>query len=84
MDARNKVFQVNLQAQSIKLISDLNTTRGALKPQEESAALSVSADGQLRVFWRQGPGLWCVDVRERIAPQKTNLRSIWEDVVGDG
>jgi hypothetical protein len=84
MDARNKIFQVNLQSQNVRLIADLHTTRGALKPQEEPAILSVSADGQLRVFWRQGPGLYCVDVREKVEPQRTNLRNIWLDAVGDG
>ncbi|KAH8671348.1 hypothetical protein BX600DRAFT_246753 [Xylariales sp. PMI_506] len=84
LDARNKIFRVDLQSQSFRQIADLHTTRGALKPQEEPAALSVTADGQLRVFWRQGPGLWCVDVRERVAPQKKNLREIWLEAVGDG
>jgi len=84
LDARNKVHRVDLRTQSIQQVADLHTARGALKPQEEAAALAVTAEGHLRVFWRQGAGLWLVDAGERVAPQKTNLRDIWLDAVGDG
>jgi hypothetical protein len=74
---------VAVAAQSLRVVADLNTVRGALRPQEEPAALSVAPDGHtVRVFWRQGPGLWCVDVRERLTPQKRNLREIWLEAVG--
>ncbi|KAI1862629.1 uncharacterized protein JN550_010154 [Neoarthrinium moseri] len=84
MDVRNRVFQVDLQLQSLRQIADLNTMRGALKPQEEAAALSITPDGLLRVFWRQAQDLWCVEIKEHLMPQKKNLRDIWVEAVGDG
>ncbi|KAI1336877.1 hypothetical protein F5Y15DRAFT_418445 [Xylariaceae sp. FL0016] len=84
LDQRNRVFLVDLRTRNVRQISDLNTIRGSLKPQEEPAAMTVTSEGQLRVFWRQASGLWCVDVdtRERLPPQKKNLRPIWMEAIG--
>lgn len=86
MDFKNKVFKIDLRSQSVVQIADLNIERGALMVREEPATMSVTAEGKVRVFWRQGGGLWvCVlggepDWRR----EKFNLRGVWEDAGGGG
>ncbi|KAI0974012.1 hypothetical protein F4678DRAFT_394665 [Xylaria arbuscula] len=65
LDQRNRVLFADLQAQSVRVIADLNTLRGALKPQEDPAAMGISDSGRLRVFWRQGGGLHIVEIETR-------------------
>ncbi|KAI0811953.1 hypothetical protein GGR55DRAFT_688037 [Xylaria sp. FL0064] len=65
LDQRSRVLCADLQAQSIRVIADLNALRGALKPQEEQAVIGVSMAGRLRVFWRQGGGLHIVEIETR-------------------
>jgi hypothetical protein len=81
MDVNNKIFGVDLSTRRMTMIADINTSRGLLKVPEEPAVLGATAEGQLRVFWRQGPGLWCFNVLGDRADTKENLRSIWEEVV---
>src|SRR5690242_14661482 len=56
MDVQNKIYRVDLRARRLQQMADINTNRGALRPAEEHAILSATADGKLTVFWRQGPG----------------------------
>lgn len=85
MDVKNKVFKVDMRARSILQIADLNMERGALSVRDEAAAIGTSADGTIRLFWRQGGGLWIRAIGERFATgsgQKMNLRGVWEDAGG--
>jgi len=88
MDAKNKVFKVDMRARSVMQIGDLTMERGALTVREESATIGVTPDGSVRVFWRQGEGLWVCELGgERLLEgkkQKTNLRAVWEDAGGRG
>jgi hypothetical protein len=83
MDAKNKLFQVNLQSRGVTMIADLNMERGALHVTEEAAAIGVNQDGQVKVFWRQGPGLWLIEVGDGGKTRKRNLRGVWDDVAID-
>jgi len=86
MDMKNKVFRIDMRTRSIVQIEDLNRERGALTVPEEGAAMGVTADGTVRLFWRQGGGLWVCELgREGFAGgrrQKTNLRIVYEDAGG--
>jgi hypothetical protein len=85
MDVKNKVFKVDMRSRSILQIADLNMERGALSVRDEAAAIGTSADGTIRLFWRQGGGLWIRAIGERFATgsgQKMNLRGVWEDAGG--
>jgi hypothetical protein len=86
MDAKNKVFKIDMRTRSIVQIGDLNIERGALTVREEGAAMGVTTDGMVRLFWRQGGGLWICELGgEGLAMgkrQKTNLRGVWEDAGG--
>jgi hypothetical protein len=88
MDAKNKVFKIDLSARSVVQIGDLNLERGALAVREEPAAMGVTAEGKVRIFWRQGGGLWvCALGGEGLAMgkmEKMNLRGVWEDAGGGG
>jgi len=60
------VLCADLQGQTARVIADLSSLRGALKPQEEHAAMGVSSEsGRLRVFWRQGSKLHVVEIEIR-------------------
>jgi hypothetical protein len=83
MDAKNKLHQINLQSRGVTAIADLNLERGALNMHEENAAIGVNQDGQVKVFWRQGPGLWLVEIGDGGRVSKRNLRGVWDDVVID-
>jgi len=82
MDVQNKIYRVDLRARRLQLLADVNTSRGALRPAEEHAILGATTDGKVRVFWRQGPGLYSLDVREGSSPIKRNLRGVWHDAMG--
>ncbi len=82
LDVQNKIFKADLRTRRIQQVADINTIRGALKPAEEHAILGATADGQLQVFWRQGAGLWSLNVREGGSNTKQNLRTVWQDAVG--
>ena len=82
MDVQNKIYRVDLRTRHLHLLADVNTSRGALRPAEEPAILSATADGKVKVFWRQGAGLWSLEVREGSSPAKRNLRGVWHDSVG--
>ncbi len=82
MDVKNKIFRVDMRSRRIQPFADVNTNRGALKPAEEHAILGATADGRLQVFWRQGPGLWSLEVREGSSNTKKNLRAVWLEAVG--
>jgi hypothetical protein len=86
MDWKNKVFRIDLHERSVVQIGDLNMERGALSVKEEPAAMGVTAEGKLRVFWRQGGGLWIYELGEEgiAARKKENLRGLWEDAGGGG
>jgi hypothetical protein len=88
MDWKNKVFEIDLRARSVVQIGDLNMERGALSVKEEPAAMGVTAEGKVKVFWRQGGGLWICELGgEGIAArkkEKENLRGLWEDAGGWG
>jgi hypothetical protein len=45
-----------MRERSVVQIGDLNMERGALTVREEPAAIGVTADGRVRLFWRQGGG----------------------------
>ncbi|KAI5922068.1 hypothetical protein F4810DRAFT_721593 [Camillea tinctor] len=61
LDHRSRIFRADLRARTTRLVADLGALRGSLRPREEPAGLAV--DGEVvRVFWRQGPGLWCAEV----------------------
>lgn len=87
MDVKNKVFRIDLRARSVVQIADVNMERGALTVREEPAAIGVTAEGKVRLFWRQGGGLWIYWLGDGTTAgrhEKTNLRAIWEDAgVGD-
>lgn len=85
MDVKNKVFKVDMCGRSVLQIADLNMERGALSVRDEAATIGVTMDGTVRLFWRQGGGLWIRTIREGFAKgsgQKTNLRGVWEDAGG--
>ncbi|TGJ88701.1 hypothetical protein E0Z10_g123 [Xylaria hypoxylon] len=88
LDQRNRVLCADLQAQNVRVIADLNTPRGALKPQEEPAVMGISESGRLRVFWRQGAGLYVVEIetRERMGIgrylDKEDVSWRWFDAIG--
>ena len=85
MDWKNKVFKIDLRARRVVQIGDLNMERGALLVKEEPAAMGVTAEGKVKVFWRQGGGLWICELGgEGIAVRKENLRGLWEDAGGGG
>jgi hypothetical protein len=81
MDAKNKVYKVDVQSRSATLVVDLNLERGALRVHEEPAAICVDPDGKVRVFWRQAAGLWMCTVGEGGKKERKNLRGIWEDAL---
>ncbi|KAK3941892.1 hypothetical protein QBC46DRAFT_310306 [Diplogelasinospora grovesii] len=85
MDATNRIFRVDMSSRRIDPVADLDTVRGALKVSEEPAALGATVDGRLRVFWRQGPGLWCLEIRngEALYNSRRNLRGLWQEAVAD-
>jgi hypothetical protein len=62
MDWKNKVFKIDWRARSVVQIGDLNMERGALSVNEEPAAMGVTAEGKVKVFWRQGGGLWIYEL----------------------
>jgi hypothetical protein len=85
MDAKNKVFKIDMRARSVFQIADINLDRGALSVRDEAASIGATADGTIRLFWRQGGGLWICTIKEGFARgswQKTNLRGVWEDAGG--
>ena len=82
MDVKNKIHKVDMRTRRIQQVADVNTNRGALRPSEEHAILGATADGHLRVFWRQGAGLWALEVREGSSSTKRNLRPVWLDAMG--
>jgi hypothetical protein len=85
MDFKDKVFRIDMRARSVVQIADLHMERGALKVQEEVAAMGVTPEGRVRVFWRQGGGLWvCALAEGSQRGEKANLRGVWEDAGGGG
>jgi hypothetical protein len=88
MDWKNKVFKIDMRARSVVQIGDLNMERGWLSVKEEPAAMGVTVEGKVKVFWRQGGGLWICELEgEEIAAvkrEKENLRGLWEDAGGGG
>jgi len=85
MDWKNKVFKIDLCARTVVQIGDLNRERGALSVNEGPAAMGVTAEGKVKVFWRQGGGLWIYELGgEGISAKKENLRGLWEDAGGGG
>lgn len=88
MDFKNRVSKVDMRERSVVPIGDLNMERGALTVREEPAAMGVTADGKVRLFWRQGGGLWvCVlsgEGGEGRRKEMVNLRGVWEDAGGGG
>lgn len=85
MDFKNRVFKIDIRARSVVLIGDLNMERGALTVKEETAAMGVTADGRVRLFWRQGGGLWvCTLGEDGRRKEKVNFRGVWEDAGGGG
>ncbi|KAI0413832.1 hypothetical protein F5X98DRAFT_390426 [Xylaria grammica] len=88
LDQRNRVLYADLQAQNVRVIADLGALRGALKPQEEPAAMGISDSGRLKVFWRQGAGLYVVEIeaRERMGfgrySDKEDVSWRWFDAIG--
>jgi hypothetical protein len=84
MDVQNKIFRADMRTRVITQVADINTSRGALKPTEEVASMGVLGDGRLKVFWRQGPSLWVLELREGSSPVKTNWRHLWQDAIGGG
>jgi hypothetical protein len=87
MDVKNKVFKIDLRARKIAQIGDLNMERGALTVREAPAAIGVTLEGKVQLFWRQGSGLWVCTLRGEGAvgmKEKKNLRALWEDAGGGG
>jgi hypothetical protein len=88
MDFKNRIFKIDIRERSVVPIGDLNMERGALTVKEEPAAMGVTADGQVRLFWRQGSGLWVCMLREEGGEgrkkEMVNLRGVWEDAGGGG
>jgi hypothetical protein len=74
---------VDLQSRAVTLTADLRLERGALNVSEEPAAICASPEGRVRVFWRQGPGLWVCEISEYKTLQKRNLRGVWDDAIGE-
>ncbi|KAH8892811.1 hypothetical protein GQ53DRAFT_822325 [Thozetella sp. PMI_491] len=83
LDITNKLFHADLRSRKIEMIADLSRIRGILKVSEEPATLGVTSSHRLTVFWRQGPGLWALDVERGRVQTKRNLRELWRDSVGD-
>jgi hypothetical protein len=81
MDAKNKIYKVDVQSRSATQIGDLNLERGALRVHEEPAAICAGPDGNVRVFWRQAAGLWLCTVGEGVKKERRNLRYIWADAL---
>jgi hypothetical protein len=86
MDFKNRIFKIDIRARSVVPIGDLIMERGALAVKEEPATMGVTADGTVRLFWRQGAGLWVCALREGDGrrKEKVNLRVLWEDAGGGG
>jgi hypothetical protein len=88
MDWKTKVFKIDLRARSVVQIGDLNMERDTLSVKEETAAMGVTAEGKVRVFWRRGGGLWIYELGGEGIParkkEKENLRGLWEDARGGG
>jgi hypothetical protein len=92
MDFRNRVFRIDMRARSVAAVADLHLERGALTVREEGAAMGVTGEGVVRVFWRRGGGLWVCRVGVGGAGGKgaegvkevLNLRGVWEDAGGGG
>jgi hypothetical protein len=85
MDWKNKVFKIDLRVRSVVQIGDLNMERGVLSVREEPAAMGVTAEGKVKVFWRQGGSLWIYELGGIAArKRKENLRGLWEDAGGGG
>ena len=82
MDVLNKIYKVDMRTLRIEHFADVNTSRGALRPAEEHAILAATAEGRLNVFWRQGAGLWSLEVRQGSTNAKINLRGVWHDAIG--
>lgn len=84
MDFRNRLFRIDIRARSLELIRDLNFERGALTVREDPAAIGVTAEGAIRIFWRRGGGLWVCSVGAEGKNEVLNLRGVWEDAGGGG
>jgi hypothetical protein len=88
MDMKNKVFKIDLRTRIVVQIADVNMERGALSVREEPAAMGATAEGKVRLFWRQGGGLWVCELGgEGIAAgkkEKKNFKGTWQDAGGGG
>jgi hypothetical protein len=87
LDFRNRLFRVDIRARSVVPVGDLHLERGALAPREEPAAMGVTGDGAVRIFWRRGGGLWVCTVWDgggKGGKEVVNLRGVWEDAGGGG
>jgi hypothetical protein len=84
LDFRNRLFRIDMRARSVVHVGDLYLERGALNVREERAAMGVTGDGAVRIFWRRGGGLLVCTVWEGGKKEVVNLRCVWEDAGGGG
>ena len=82
LDASNRIYEADLHHRRVELVVDINTHRGSLRSQDEPSAIAIGTGGVIEVFWRQGPGLWYLQVRpgEGVV-SKENLRRRWDETV---
>lgn len=81
MDSKNKVYKVDLRRRSLQYWADLSSERGRLDPKEENAVIAIPEGNRARVFWRQGSGLWFVEVKNGRKGNRQNLRWLYDAAV---
>jgi hypothetical protein len=84
LDFRDRLYCIDMRARSVACIADLHLERGQLAVREEVAAVGVTAEGVVRVFWRRGSGLWVCTVNGQGKKEVVNFRGLWEDAGGGG
>jgi hypothetical protein len=81
MDSKNKVYKVDLRRRSLQCWGDLSSERGRLDPKEENAVIAVPERNRVHVFWRQGSGLWFVEIKNGRKGNRQNLRWLYDAAV---
>lgn len=81
MDSKNKVCKVDLRRRSLQYWGDLSSERGRLDPKEENAVIAIPERNRAHVFWRQGSGLWFVEMKNGRKGNRQNLRWLYDAAV---
>ena len=81
MDSKNKVCKVDLRRRSLQYWGDLSSERGRLDPKEENAVIAIPEGNRAHVFWRQGSGLWFVEIKNGRKGNRQNLRWLYDAAV---